>query len=351
MLDVSELAHRSWVRVAGTRHVPATLCLLATGRVPRLRRMKRLRVGLLGPVAVWCGDQRLDITAGKIRALVTLLALQGGRDVSRSVIVDGLWGEDPPSSATNAVQVYVSTLRRALGIAGVDDPRDVVASTTIGYSMSVDPADVDASRFERLVHDGTAALERGEPEAAAAILTEGLACWFADRALADVDNDFADPIRTRLDELRMVAVEHHIDARMALGASSDLVPELEALVVSHPYRESLWQRLAVALYRAGRQADALACIARARTVLLEEFGIDPGPALAACEVSILRQDEELLLSVTHEPGVSESPAAFPRARPVTTSLRRPRPSVRSGRASRHHAWPRARPRITAVRTD
>ena len=242
---------------------------------------------------MWCGTERAEITAGKVRSVVAMLALRARHPVAASTVLDALWGDDPPASAANAVQVYVSTIRRALRAAGAGDVRHLLASSAAGYELAVDPDGVDAIRFEQLVSAGTAALDRGDAAVASEALAAAMGCWSGERALADIDEEFADPIRARFDELRLMAVERRVDARLALGAASELIPELEALVSAHPYRESLWERLMVALYRSGRQRDALHALQRVRSALLEELGIVPGPALVALESAILRQDEYL----------------------------------------------------------
>ncbi len=237
-----------------------------------------------------CGEQPVDLAAGKPRALVALLALQGSRAVSVDTIIDALWGDDPPSTAANAVQVYVSAIRRALRAAGSSDARRALATTGGGYALDVDGESVDALQFEALVHS----VATGDAGAGARdIALAALALWQGDRALSDVNEPFADALRIRFDELRAATIERRIDADLALGAAAELVGEIEQLLAAHPYRESLWQRLMIALYRCGRQADALAAFGRARGVLLEELGIDPSPALVALEAAILRQDEQL----------------------------------------------------------
>ena len=255
--------------------------------------MESIRADVLGPVALWRGDERIDLSAGKVRALVAMLALRPNRAVATSTIIDGLWGDDPPNSATNAVQVYVSTVRRGLRAAGAPDARVALASSAAGYALAVAADAVDAVRFEVLANEGFDLLQGGDAAAADIRLRAAAGCWSGDRALADVDEPFADPIRTRLDELRLMVREHHVDARLVLGANAELVPELESLVAAYPYRESVWERLMVALYRAGRQADALAAYDRARAILIDELGLEPGPSLARLQTAVLRQDAEL----------------------------------------------------------
>jgi predicted ATPase/DNA-binding SARP family transcriptional activator len=242
---------------------------------------------------VWFGTQPVQITAGKVRGVIAVLALNATHTVVASTILDMLWGDAPPASAANAVQVYASTIRRALGAAGVVEPRRVLRSSTAGYELVVDPQAVDAIRFEQLVAEGTAAFDSGDLWLADHTLTAALDCWREERALADVDDEFVSAIRTRLDELRVIAQQRSVDARLALGATAELVPVLESLVTAHPYREAFWERLMLALYRSGRQRDALQAVQRVRHLLLEDLGISPGPAIAALEAAMLRQDAAL----------------------------------------------------------
>ena len=144
-----------------------------------------------------------------------MLALRPRHPVAASTVLDTLWGEEPPPSASNAVQVYVSTIRRALRAAGAGDVRRLLASSGAGYELAVDPDDVDAIRFERLVSAGTAALDRGDAAGASETLAAAARCWSGERALADIDEEFAEPIRARFDELRLMAVERRVDARLA----------------------------------------------------------------------------------------------------------------------------------------
>src|SRR5438093_2645956 len=185
---------------------------------------------------------------------------------------DELWGEKPPETAANALQVHVSQLRKALG-------SDVVRRRPPGYELAVEPEAVDLVRFERSVADARTA----EPAAAARLLREALDLWRGD---PEVD-------RARLDELRLSALEARIDADLALGKHGELVAELEALVAEHPLREHLRAQLMLALYRDGRQADALEVYRATRAALVDELGIEPSPALQKLERAILDQEPEL----------------------------------------------------------
>jgi DNA-binding SARP family transcriptional activator len=246
-----------------------------------------LEVRLLGPIEVERDGAPVALGGPKPRALLAVLALDPGRVVSVDALVEALWPGEQPETAAHAVQVYVSQLRKALG--------PVIATRAPGYQLELAPERVDAPRFSRLTQEGRAALEGGDPTAAESALREALALWRGP-ALADfVYEPFAQTEIARLEELRTVAVEERIEADLALGRHAELVSELEALVQAQPLRERPRAQLMLALYRSGRQADALASYRAARETLVEELGIDPGPELRELEAAILRQDDSLLL--------------------------------------------------------
>jgi DNA-binding SARP family transcriptional activator len=246
-----------------------------------------LEVRLLGPIEVERGGELVALGGQKPRALFAALALEPGRVVSVDRIVEALWPGDPPETAGHAVQVYVSQLRKSIG--------PVITTRAPGYVLEVSAERVDAHRFARLAQEGRAALEGGDAAAAEVALREALALWRGP-ALADfVYEPFAQTQIARLEELRTVVVEERIEADLALGRHVELVSELEALVQAEPLRERPRAQLMLALYRSGRQADALAAYRTARETLVEELGIDPGPELRELEAAILRQDDSLLL--------------------------------------------------------
>ncbi len=249
-----------------------------------------LEVRLLGPIESDRDGSPVPLGGPKPRALLAVLALESGRVVSVDRLVEALWPGDPPETASHAVQVYVSQLRKALG--------PVIATRAPGYELELAPERVDVHRFSRLTQEGRAALEGGDPTAAEGALREALALWRGP-ALADfLYEPFAQAEIARLEELRTVAVEERIEADLALGRHAELVSELEALVQAQPLRERPRAQLMLALYRSGRQADALAAYRTARETLVEELGIDPGRELRDLEAAILRQDESLLLEET-----------------------------------------------------
>ncbi len=226
---------------------------------------------LLGPLEVADGDRVLAVPGAKPRALLAALLLRPGETVSAERLIDELWGDDPPETAHNTLQVYVSQLRRALGA-------DVIARRSSGYSLAVGREQIDVARFEDLV----AAARGAEPAVAAARLREALALW---RGAPEIDGP-------RLEELRLGALEERIEADLALGRHAELVPELQALVATEPLRERLRAQLMLALYGDGRQADALAEYARARETLVEELGVEPGPELQRAQRLVLEHAVE-----------------------------------------------------------
>jgi DNA-binding SARP family transcriptional activator len=246
-----------------------------------------LEVRLLGPIEAARGDTSVRLGGPKPRALLAVFALDPGRVVSVDALVEALWPGDPPETAAHAVQVYVSQLRKALG--------PVIATRAPGYELELDPERIDVHRFLRLAQDGRAALQGGDPISAEGALRKALAVWRGP-ALADFAYEpFAQTEIARLEELRTVTLEERIEADLALGRHVELVSELEALVAAQPLRERPRAQLMLALYRSGRQADALAAYRAARKTLVDELGIDPGPELKALEAAILQQDESLLL--------------------------------------------------------
>ena len=212
--------------------------------------------------------------------------------VSTDRIVEEIWAGDPPPSAVRTVHSYVSRLRSILGAEG---GRDLLVRREPGYVLDVDPACVDAVRFERLVGQGLAALDRGDPASAEGDLRAALGIWRGD-ALADFAYEaFAAAESRRLEERRLEATELRIDADLLLGRHAQLIADLEGLVAVHPLRERFWAQLMVACYRSGRQSDALAAYGRIRAILIEELGIEPGDELRLLERQVLEQSTDLTL--------------------------------------------------------
>jgi len=240
---------------------------------------------LLGPVEAARDGELLPLGGPRQRALLALLLVEQGRPLSADRLVEELWHGRPPARASGTLPTYVSRLRSALG-------GDVISSSAGGYAIEVPPEQIDSSCFERLAAEGRAALARGQAGRAAARLEAALGLWrgrpFGDLADEGALRSEAD----RLEEVRLLAVEDRIGAELQLGRGAELIDELEGLVEAHPYRERLWRDLMLALYRGERQADALAAYQRARSMLDEQFGLEPGDELKQLEQAILRHEVE-----------------------------------------------------------
>jgi predicted ATPase/DNA-binding SARP family transcriptional activator len=238
---------------------------------------------LLGPVEALRDGSPLPLGGPRQRALLALLLREPGRPVSAEHLAEELWHGRAPAGAATTLRSYVSKLRTVL------DAGAPLVATPGGYAIEVALEAVDSHRFERLTKEGEEALARRRAQQAGEVFREALELWRG-RAFDGLADDGALRLEAeRLEQLRLLALEQRIEADLALGASGDLVEEIEALVREHPYRERLWRQLMLALYRAERQADALAAYHRARA-LLDELGLEPSEELRALEQSILRQD-------------------------------------------------------------
>jgi DNA-binding SARP family transcriptional activator/streptogramin lyase len=239
-----------------------------------------MRYRVLGPLEARLGDREVELGAGRQRALLALLIVSAPEVLSTERLIDALWGERPPASAAKVVQGYVSQLRRSLTPEAIE---------TRGSGYVLNGADTDAAEFERLLE----AAHDEPPREAAATLRSALELWRG-RPYADVEYEaWSQREIARLEELRVVAMEELFDARLQLGEAARVIPELEVLVDEHPLRERLRALLMLALYRAGRQADALECFAETRRRLVDELGIEPSPELRDLQRRILAQDPEL----------------------------------------------------------
>jgi YVTN family beta-propeller protein len=241
---------------------------------------------ILGPLEVEDDGRVLPLGGAKQRALLALLLLHANEVVSRDRLIDDIWGERAPETAATALQGYVSGLRKALGV-------ERILTRAPGYLLQVDSNEVDLARFEQMARAGRDALASGDAERASAMLAEALALWHG-LPLADLDaTAFAYAERLRLEELRVSAIEERIEAELTLGRHAALVVELEALVAEHPLREKLRGQLMLALYRCGRQAEALQVYQEARRLLVGDLGLEPGTALRSLEQAILNHDPAL----------------------------------------------------------
>lgn len=250
--------------------------------------------GMLGPLEARCGERRIDLGAPKQRAVLALLLIEANRVVPVERLVRVLWDDQPPARSSGALQVYVSGLRRALEPERPARMRSsYVVTQAPGYLLRAGPEEVDAFRFEALAAHGRGLLAGGDAAGARQVLADSLSLWRGP-ALADLAREpFAAREAARLEELRAAAGEDRIEADLALGHHTRVIAELEFLVGEHPLRERLWALLMRALYRSGRQSEALRAYGRARRILAEELGIQPSLALRQLEEGILRQAPEL----------------------------------------------------------
>ncbi|MGB6581116.1 MAG: BTAD domain-containing putative transcriptional regulator, partial [Streptosporangiaceae bacterium] len=243
-------------------------------------------VRLFGQLEAADGGVALAVRGAKQRALLALLALHRGEPVSADRLIDVLWGDGLAAKPANALQAQIGQLRRTLGAGAI-------VTTEAGYALAVGPGEVDVVRFEELVAKGRRLAEAGEMAQASAALGEALGLRRGEPLAEFAYAGFADTERTQLDELTLVAIETRAGADLVLGRHGELAGELEAQCRQHPLRERLWELLILALYRAGRQADALRAYTEVRDRLAGELGIDPGPALCELQARILAQDPSL----------------------------------------------------------
>jgi predicted ATPase/DNA-binding SARP family transcriptional activator len=262
-----------------------------------------MQVRLFGELEAAQAGAPMAVRGTKQRALLALLALQRGQPVSADRLIDVLWGDGQATNPANALQAQIGQLRRTLGAAAI-------VTTEAGYALDVGPDDVDVVLFEHLVAKGRRLAEDGEAALASAALGEALGLRRGEPLAEFADSGFADAERAHLGELTLVAIETRAEADLVLGRHGELAGELEALCRRYPLRERLWELLILALYRAGRQAEALRAYTEARDGLVNELGIDPGPALRGLQSRILAQDPSL---------AAASPAPVRAAAPPATA--------------------------------
>src|SRR5580704_10577958 len=258
-----------------------------------------MRVRLFGEFEAVADGVPVPVRGAKQRALLALLALHRGRPVSADRLIDVLWGDGQAANPANALQAQIGQLRRTFGAAAI-------LTSEAGYALAVGPDDVDVVRFGQLVAEGRRLAGDGKAALASATLGEALGLRRGEPLAEFTDAGFADAERAHLDELTLVAVEARAGADLALGRHGELAGELEPLCRQHPLRERLWELHILALYRAGRQAEALRAYTEVRDRLVGELGIDPGPALRELQARILAQDPSLAPAST-----PASPAAAP----------------------------------------
>jgi DNA-binding SARP family transcriptional activator len=265
---------------------------------------------ILGSLEVADLQGLIPISGKKQRKLLAALLVHANEAVSSDLLIEVLWGDEAPANDLNALQVAISQLRKTLGRGETSSPSRIETRSP-GYALHLDPAEFDAEVFRRKAEEGKALLATGEASLASAKLAEALGVWRG-RALAEFAyDDFAQPQIRRLEELRIAAVEDRIEADLSLGRHVDVVVELEALVREHPARERLREGLMLALYRSGRQTEALGVYQDARKTLADELGIDPSPSLQRLETAILQQDPSLDLDAHESRSDAPSPAQSP----------------------------------------
>ena len=243
-----------------------------------------LEIRLLGPFQVFVSGRPAEVTGPRRHALLALLALRGGRMVPVEVLVDALWGAEVPAAPRNAVQHHVSRLRAALGA-------ESIAAAPDGYALAA--ATVDALRFEELLARARSARRAGDAGQAAELVASALALWRGWPLQGLPDSPWVGAEAARLEALRTDALEEQFDAALALGEHTEVVGRIRQVLEEHPFRERLWGQLMLALYRDGRQAEALEAFGQARRVLAEQLGIEPGPGLQRLQAAILAHDSAL----------------------------------------------------------
>jgi DNA-binding SARP family transcriptional activator len=252
-----------------------------------------MKFAVLGPVRGWVGDTELELGSPQQRAVLAMLLLARGRQVPLGVLIDGLWEPDAPKTATATVRTYISRLRGRLSAAAAREAGCLITSVGDGYALELGSAVLDLDRFEEWLSDARAAQRRNERVQAAAVLRRAAGLWQG-AALAGVPGPYAATRRVRLSELQLAAEQERLALEVAVGDHLAAIAELRALLADYPFRESLTESLMLALYRAGRQADAFAVYDQVRRGLRDELGVDPGPGLQEMYQRILRGDGELM---------------------------------------------------------
>ncbi|AEW98660.1 transcriptional regulator, SARP family (plasmid) [Streptantibioticus cattleyicolor NRRL 8057 = DSM 46488] len=291
----------------------------------------RLRFALLGPVRVWHGDQPLPAGSPQQRAVLAALLVNHGRPMTADDLIDAVWGDDQPSQVLAAVRTYAARLRKIVG------PGTLVSEAG-GYVLRVPPEALDLTHAERHALEAERASAAGDHTRARQLLTDALDLWDGE-ALTGVPGPFAETQRTRLAEWRLTLLERRLEADLERGAHAEAASELTALTADHPLRERLRALLMLALYRDGRQAEALAVYTDTRRLLTDELGVEPGSQLREIQQRILRSDPELL---REEPASATPPVPAPAAPVVPAQLPRPIPHFHGREAEIH--------RLTALLT-
>ncbi|MDQ1745393.1 MAG: hypothetical protein QOE23_3732 [Pseudonocardiales bacterium] len=292
-----------------------------------------LTFGVLGPLEVRARSGLIHVGGPQIRALLALLLIRPGQVMSLSTLVASLWSGDAPPSAERTARTYISRLRMALApVTGRPDPGPSIVTAPPGYLLRTDPLSVDAPRFEQLAVAGRQALTRNDPVTARSHLCNALRLWRGDAFAEFTDVPLLRAEASRLEEVRLSAVENRLQSELRIGMGPDLVAELDGLVTAHPLRERLWVQLMTALYRSGRQAEALSAYQRARTLLADELGLEPSLELVDTHRRILAQDPKLLPA--GGPGIATAlrvrtaaPAESAGSAPTRGPTRQPQPAL------------------------
>ena len=248
---------------------------------------REVRFEVLGPVRGWHGGTELDLGSPQQRSVLAMLLLARERQVSLGGLIDGLWEGDVPRSAAGTVRTYVSRLRRQVGS---------IESIGDGYLLRLGSAVLDLDEFEQRLGEARAARDRHDVVRGARLLHDAVGLWRG-AALAGIPGPYADSSRVRLAELYLAATEEKLAAEIALGEHAAAIAELRGLLAEHPFREGLSELLMLALYRSGRQAEALYIFDSVRNRLSEELGIDPGPSLQTLHRRVLQADRRLMDTV------------------------------------------------------
>ncbi|HZX39194.1 MAG TPA: BTAD domain-containing putative transcriptional regulator [Streptomyces sp.] len=265
-------------------------------RAPAQSGVSELRFSVLGPVRAWLGGESLPSGSPQQRALLAALLLRDGRTATASELIDGIWGEDPPSQALAAVRTYASRLRKVLSV-------NALVSESGGYAIRVKRDALDLAVAQELATEAEKSRAAGDRGQARLLINKSLGLWDGE-PLANVPGPYAENHRARLEEWRLQLLETRLDLDLEVGNHAEAVSELTALTAAHPLRELLRELLMLALYRSGRQAEALAVYADTRRLLAEELGVDPRPELSRLQQRILQADAELARP-------SEEPAPAP----------------------------------------
>ena len=282
-----------------------------------------MRIGVLGPLRVEVAGRPVELGGPRPRRVLAALIAHAGEVVSVDALVMAAWGQEPPPSAVRTLQAYITRLRATLRDNRPADRQEpgVIVTAPNGYRLAVPPDAVDAAVFVDRIRRARRALDDEGPETAEGLLAEALGLWRGPPYGEFADTDFGIAEALRLEEVRLSGLETQLDAALLAGRAAEVVADAERLCVEHPLRERFWAQLMVGLYRSGRQADALAAFQRLRTLLAEEIGADPGPALRTLEQQVLRQDPALAAPEARPAarGRHVADAAPPAARPASVA--------------------------------